>query len=138
MCYRSPNDSTEHYQLTICPWNAIDMLHNPNVKPDDESVLAPYWKGEATDLPWSKLEEYGYQLFLDGEVFLPTGREDLVSILEFLAQPHWLYAEDGATIAIAAEVEDRRDEHKRCFAGTPEGRELLDCIYPDWHRIFMD
>ncbi len=36
MCYRSPSDSTEHYQMTICPWNAIDMLHNPNVKPDEK------------------------------------------------------------------------------------------------------
>ena len=42
MCYRSPNDSSEFYQLTICPWNAIDMLHNPNSKPDDVSVLLPY------------------------------------------------------------------------------------------------
>ncbi len=136
MCYRSPNDSSEHYQLTICPWNAIDMLHNPNVKPDAESVLAPYWKGEATDLPWSKLEEYGYQLFLDGEVFLPAARGDLTEVLDWLTQPHWLFTEEGDTIAIA-EV-DRRDDQKICYSGTPEGRELLDCIYPEWNRIFMD
>ena len=26
MCYRSPNDSSERYTLTICPWNAIEMV----------------------------------------------------------------------------------------------------------------
>lgn len=136
MCYRSPNDSTEFYQLTICPWNAIDMLHNPNMKPDAESILAPYWQGSETDLPWPKLEEYGYQLFLDGQVFLPVKRADLVAILEWFAKPHWLFSEDGATIAIARE--DMRDADKVCFNATSEGRDLLDCMYEGWQRIFMD
>ncbi|MCP4505075.1 MAG: hypothetical protein GY826_01610, partial [Fuerstiella sp.] len=56
MCYRSPNDSSEFYQLTICPWNAIDMLRNPNVKPDENSVLEPYYRGSTDDMPWTKLE----------------------------------------------------------------------------------
>ena len=75
MCYRSPSDSSDHYTLTICPWNAIDMLHNPNVKPAQNSVLQPYYLGTEEDVPWAKLEEYGYQLFLDGEVFLPLADE---------------------------------------------------------------
>ena len=72
MCYRSPNDSSDFYQFTICPWNAIDMLHNPNVKPSEESVLGPYYRGTTESMPWPKLEEYCYQLFLDGEVFIPA------------------------------------------------------------------
>ena len=136
MCYRSPNDSTEHYQLTICPWNAIDMLHNPNMKPDAVSILVPYWKGEETDLPWSKLEEYGYQLFLDGQVFLPKKRQDLIDILNWYTRPDWLYSEDGATIAIAFQAAE--DEEKVRFDCTEPARDLLDCIFEDWQRIWMD
>jgi ferredoxin len=136
MCYRSPNDSTEHYQLTICPWNAIDMLHNPNVSPDAESVLQPYWRGDAVDLPWPKLEEYGYQLFLDGQVFLPTRREDLCGVLHWFTLPQWLYSEDGQTVSLAAESD--RNDQKVCYVATDEGRALLDCIFPGWHRMFMD
>lgn len=136
MCYRSPNDSTEHYQLTICPWNAIDMLHNPNVKPDDESIFSPYWKGEGSDLPWPKLEEYGYQLFLEGQVFLPTGRQDLIDILEWFVKPSWLFTAEGETVAIA-DVYDRDDEKVR-YVATVDGRALLDCVYEGWQRVFMD
>lgn len=136
MCYRSPNDSSEHYTLTICPWNAIDMLHNPNVSADDESVLLPYWRGTDGDLPWSKLEEYGYQLFLDGQVFLPVGRADLRGILDWFTRPSWLFAEDGATVAVA-ELKCE-DEHKVRYDATREGRALLDCIFAGWRRIWMD
>jgi ferredoxin len=136
MCYRSPNDSTEHYQLTICPWNAIDMLHNPNVKPDEQSVLAPYWKGEGADLPWPKLEEYGYQLFLDGQVFLPPGREDLQEILGWFQKPDWLFSADGETIAILGPEE--RGEFMIRYDATDDARELLDCIFVGWDRIWMD
>lgn len=136
MCYRSPNDSTDLYTLTICPWNAIDMLHNPNVSPDAESLLAPYWKGPEGKLPWPKLEEYGYQLFLDGQVYIPTKRQDLIEILNWLAQPHWLYSADGETVAIVRRTLE--DEEKVLFDATEEGRALLDCMYPDWKRIFMD
>ncbi|WP_437204918.1 4Fe-4S dicluster domain-containing protein [Planctomicrobium sp. SH664] len=136
MCYRSPNDSTEDYQLTICPWNAIDMLHNPNMKPDPVSVLAPYWKGEERGLPFPKLEEYGYQIFLDGQVYLPTKRQDLIDILEWFTKPHWLYSEEGETIAIARRSQE--DDVKVCYVATEPARDLLDCIFADWDRIWMD
>ena len=136
MCYRSPNDSTDHYQLTICPWNAIDMLHNPNVKPDDESVLLPYWRGEETDLPWSKLEEYGYQLFIEGQCILPVGREDLTEVVEWFLKPGWLYNAEGDTVAIADTYD--QDGEKIRYVATPDGRALLDCIYEGWQRVWMD
>ena len=137
MCYRSPQDSDDHYTLTICPWNAIDMLHNPNVKPDDESILAPYWKGNGEgEVPYSKLEEYGYQLRLDGEVFLPTGREDLIEVFDWLCKSDWLFSEDGETVAIAEEAS--RDEEKVRFTATEEGWALLDCMFTDWQRVWMD
>lgn len=136
MCYRSPQDSDDHYTLTICPWNAIDMLHNPNVKPDEESVLLPYWQGAGADLPWPKLEEYGYQLRLDGRVDLANNREDLKAVLEWFRKPDWLYSEEGATVAIVGET--TQDEYRTTYFATDEGRDLLDCIFPQWSRIFMD
>jgi ferredoxin len=136
MCYRSPNDSHDHYTLTICPWNAIDMLHNPNVSPDAESVLSPYWRGGDSELPWGKLEEYGYQLYIEGQSFVPVGRADLLGILEWFLKPSWLFNAAGDTVAIADEYS--RDEHKAKFVATPDGRALLDCIYSGWKRVWMD
>ncbi len=136
MCYRSPQDSNDHFTMTICPWNAIDMLHNPNVKPEETSVFMPYWKGSEDDLPWQKIEEYGYQLRLDGLVILPVGREDLTAILDWLCKPEWLFSEDGETIAIA--TVSTTDDEKISYVASEEGQDLLDCIFDGWHRIFMD
>ncbi|MEZ6068157.1 MAG: 4Fe-4S binding protein [Planctomycetaceae bacterium] len=136
MCYRSPNDSNDHYQLTICPWNAIDMLHNPNVKPDEQSILAPYWRGAESDLPWPRMEEYGYQLYIEGQCFLPIARADLLSTVDWFLRPDWLFSADGATVAIADVY--HRDEEKVKYVATPDGRALLDCIYQGWERVWMD
>lgn len=135
MCYRSPNDSSDMYQLTICPWNAIDMLHNPNVKPDAESSLEQYYLGSTADLNWPKLEEYGYQLFLDGEVFLPEGDETLNGFVQAFLEESWMYSEeDKVAILHAAEPGDKVIRYR----ATEEGRELLDCMFADYQRIFMD
>lgn len=135
MCYRSPNDSSEFYQLTICPWNAIDMLHNPNVKPDDQSVLQPYYLGSTPEITWSKLEEYGYQLFLDGEIFLPDDDETLNGFVKAFQEEAWMYSEeDKVAILMAGEPGDKVIRYQ----ATDEGRELLDCMFEDYQRIFMD
>lgn len=136
MCYRSPNDSSEFYQLTICPWNAIDMLHNPNVKPDDNSVLEPYYRGTGSKLPWPKLEEYGYQLFLDGEVFLPTAEEPLHKYFHILQEEAWMYSEEDNIRIVQAETESGEGFIR--YRATPEGRDLLDCMFRGYKRIFMD
>ena len=139
MGYRSPNDSTDRYQLTICPWNAIDMLHNPNVKPD-ESVLVPYYLGDGLgnagdDLPWPKLEEYAYQFFLDGEVFLPANEPDLFDILKHFEREDWYYDDDVRVRLI--EETARNDEFVR-FRATEEGRDVLDVAFEGYQRIFLD
>ena len=136
MCYRSPNDSTDLYQLTICPWNAIDMLHNPNVKPDDQSVLMPYYRGSSGDVPWPKLEEYSYQLFLDGEVFLPSEEKELHRIFQLLQEAAWMYSEED-NVRIVQEETEAGDGYVR-YTSTEEGRDLLDVIFQDYRRIFMD
>lgn len=135
LCYRIPTESNEYYTLEICPWNAIDMLHNPNVKPD-ESVLVPYYLGNGTDdLPWPKLEEYAYQFFLDGEVFLPTSETDLFDILQHFEREDWYY-DDDVRVRIIEETA-RNDEFVR-FRATDEGRDLLDVAFEGYQRIFLD
>ncbi|MCP4171786.1 MAG: hypothetical protein GY758_13540 [Fuerstiella sp.] len=136
MCYRSPNDSSEFYQLTICPWNAIDMLRNPNVKPDEHSVLEPYYRGSTADLPWTKLEEYAYQLFLDGEVFIPATEESMHGYFHILQEESWMYSEEDNVCFVQEDVE--KGEDAVCYQATAAGRDLLDVIFHDYQRIFMD
>jgi len=135
MCYRSPSDSSEHYTLEICPWNAIDMLHNPNIKPDEVSVLEPYYRGSGNDLPWPKLEEYGYQFFLDGEVFLADGEEQLIAALEHFQEPVWMFSETE-NCRILNDPEP--GEGYLHYTASDDGRALLDVIFQHYHRIFMD
>ena len=136
MCYRSPNDSSDLYTLTICPWNAIDMLHNPNVKPASSSVLEPYYRGETAEMPWTKLEEYSYQLFLDGEVFLPADNEDLNAFFGILQEEAWMYSEEDNIALVQAEVEE--GEGFRRYRATEPARDLLDVVFDGYERIFMD
>jgi len=136
MCYRSPNDSSDYYQMTICPWNAIDMLHNPNVKPDPVSVLQPYYKGSSEDITWSKLEEYSYQLFLDGEVFIPSDEETLHKVFGHLQEEAWMYSEEDNIRLVQEEVETGEDFVR--YRATEPARDLLDVIFANYERIFMD
>ncbi|MCA9064948.1 MAG: 4Fe-4S binding protein [Planctomycetaceae bacterium] len=136
MCYRSPNDSTDLYTLTICPWNAIDMLHNPNMKPSEHSVFEPYYRGESTGLPWPKLEEYGYQLFLDGEVFLPKAEEKLHEIFRLFQQEAWMYSDEDNVCIV--ESDPSEGEGYVRYRATEPGRDLLDVIFRSYDRIFMD
>ena len=136
MCYRSPNDSSDFYQLSICPWNAIDMLHNPNVKPAAKSVLEPYYRGDTPDMPWPKLEEYCYQLFLDGEVFIPISEEALNGYFKILQEEAWMYSEDDNIRLVSENAE--QSEHSIRYVATEPARDLLDVIFATYERIFMD
>ncbi|MCH2201698.1 MAG: 4Fe-4S binding protein [Fuerstiella sp.] len=136
MCYRSPNDSSDYYQLTICPWNAIDMLHNPNVKPTPVSVLEPYYRGSSSGMTWPKVEEYAYQLFLDGEVFIPAEDADLHEVLAYLQEDAWMYsAEDNIQLV---ETETELGEGFVRYRATEPARDLMDVMFQDYQRIFMD
>jgi len=135
MCYRSPRDSNEFFTLTICPWNAIDMLHNPNVKPDPVSVLQRCWLGGELDLPWAKLEEYGYQFFLDGEVLLPANDDKLNGYMRFFQRQAWQSSEAKPCALVE---ESRATDTYIQWQATDKGRALLDAIFDDYQRIFMD
>lgn len=136
MCYRSPNDSTEFYQLEICPWNAIDMLHNPNVKPSEQSVLEPYYRGSTPEMPWPKLEEYAYQLFLDGEVFIPADNDVMQGYFQILQEESWMYSTEDNIRIVALESETGEGFIR--FRATEPARDLLDVIFDGYARIFMD
>lgn len=134
LCYRIPTESTKHYNLEICPWNAIDMLYNPNVKPADP-VLKPYYLGNGGDVPWPKLEEYGYQFFLDGEVFLPADATDLQQIMQWFEREEWYY-DDNVRCRIVEQV--ARDDNYIRYCATSQGRDVLDVVFEDYQRVFLD
>ena len=140
LCYRIPTESTEHFNLEICPWNAIDMLYNPNVKPG-ESVLQPYYlktdDGLKTggELPWPKLEEFGYQFFLDGEVFLPANVPELQETLKHFEAEDWYY-DDDVRCHLIEEV-GRTEEYVR-FCATERGRDVFDIAFAGYQRLFLD
>ncbi len=112
------------------------MLHNPNVKPDDHSVLEPYYRGTSTGLPWPKLEEYGYQLFLDGEVFLPASEKALHRVFELFQEEAWMYSETDNVRIVMPDAETGEGFIR--YRATEEGRDLLDCMFQGYKRIFMD
>jgi len=135
LCYRSPRESSAVFTLTLCPWNAIDILHNPTRQRACESILQPYWLGRNDDLPWPKLEEYGYRLFLDGEVFLPADARDLIQSLDFLQQEQWRDARNAkCTIVKLA----GSNAHYLRYTVTEEGRAILSVVFEDYEGLFLD
>lgn len=135
LCYRVPSESTAHYNLEICPWNAIDMLHNPNMAKGEGSVLEPYWQGEDRNLPWMKMEEYAYQFRLDGEVFLPHDLADVQQMFQHFEQPLWYY-DESVRVPLIYEAE-RTPDYIR-YRATDEGRAVLDVMFDEYGRIFLD
>jgi hypothetical protein len=87
-------------------------------------------------MPWPKLEEYGYQLFLDGEVFLPASEKALHRVFQLFQEQSWMYSEEDNVQIVQTEVEEGEGFVR--YRATEEGRELLDCMYRGWKRIFMD
>jgi len=135
LCYRVPQESTDFYTMEVCPWNAIDIIVNPNVKPDEFSVLEPYYLGDRDDMPWPKLEEYGYQFFLDGVVYLTNADEELHQIVKHFQDELWYYGDDEKC-RIVGDVE--KHENFTAYYATPQGRAVLDVIYPEYEKIFQD
>ena len=96
---------------------------------------SPYYLGSTEELPWSKLEEYGYQLFLDGEIFLPDDDETLNGFVKAFIEESWMYSEEDKVAIIHP---GEHGEKVIRYRATDEGRELLDCMFDDYARIFMD
>ena len=84
---------------------------------------------------WTNLEEYAYQFLLDGEVFLPVGETELISYMPPLAAADWFLTPDE-NAALIVEVPGG-DDFVRDRA-TEEGRAILDAVFEDYDRIFLD
>jgi ferredoxin len=131
MCYRVPSESTGPWPMLICPWNAIDMIFNPNFK-ERSSVWEPYYQG--SDSPnFAKLEELGYDLYLNRETYIQKGSPYEKHIAPF-TQPVWSYGEGVFTVA--TRTEDRGEY--LLYSCTSEGDELVDYLYRDYRHVFLD
>ncbi len=133
LCYRIPSESTSHFNLAVCPWNAIDLIHNPNVG-DREPLLPAVYFGPEPSLSWGKLEEYGYQLFLNREVRVAEQRDDLHQVLSYFEEPHWGRAD--APWAITAPPQSQAGY--RLYVTTDEGHYLLTALFENYPRVFLD
>ena len=134
LCYRIPTQSTEHWTQEICPWNAIDMLHNPNVELG-EPMLAPYYAGPEDDMPWARLEEYGYQLYLNEEVRVRPYVQELVNVLRHFVAPQWSWGEGN--FSVVCEPQEIEGPHL-IYRTTPEGLAMLRTIFERYPKIFLD
>lgn len=136
LCYRVPSESTDFYQLYVCPWNAIDMLHNPALK-TTPTVLEPYFKGEREeDMPWDEIEEFGYALYLNEEIRVRPTDELRQKVMDYLTSPVWARNGEQPFRICNPEYEDRG--HFRLYRTTPEGLRLLIEVYEHYPKVFMD
>jgi ferredoxin len=136
MCYRVPSESTGPWQMEICPWNAIDLIYNPNFKDIKEEWATPwepYFAGQGEAPNFKKLEELGYQLYLNRLVYAKKGGELDGNLQPFL-KADWSYGE-GA-FAILELVED--DGEYVIYRCTEKGDELVDFLYRSYDHMFLD
>ena len=133
LCYRVPTMSNEHYTLEICPWNAIDMVYNPNVKLG-EPVLAPYYSGQDTDVPWAKLEEFAYQAYLNECLNIRATDSDLNEILSYFTESQWSWGE--GTFNVLNTPEDNTPF--LTYHTTENGLLMLKTIFEDYQKLFLD
>ena len=133
LCYRIPTQSTEHWTQEICPWNAIDMLHNPNVELGDP-VLLPYYVGPESEPPWGKLEEYGYQLYLNEEVCIRPYAKELAVVLAHFTTPNWSWGEGNFSVL----REPVSEGPLLVYRTTPQGLAMLQTIFERYGKLFLD
>ena len=134
LCYRIPTQSTEHWTQEICPWNAIDMLHNPNVELG-EPLLLPYYTGTEDETPWGRLEEYAYQLYLNEEVRIRPYVEDLVGVMRHFVSPVWSWGEGNFNVVYEPqEIEGPQ----LIYRTTPQGLTMLRTVFERYPKIFLD
>jgi hypothetical protein len=133
LCYRIPSQSTEHWTQEICPWNAIDLLLNPNVELG-EPVLRPYYVGSEPNPPWGKLEEYGYQAYLNEEIRIRPSATDLRKALSYFTGPNWSWGEGNFRTLTEAEIEGPY----LIYHTTPDGLAMLRTVFENYPKLFLD
>jgi ferredoxin len=132
MCYRVPSESTGPWTMEICPWNAIDLIYNPNFK-KRESLLEPYYVGDDPNLDFCKLEEIGYHLYLNRMTYIGKGSPLKEQIKPFLS-PVWSYG--NGRFAILRPGEPHGDV--AVFECTEEGDSLVAFLFENYEHMFLD
>jgi ferredoxin len=136
-CYRIPSESTGPWTMEICPWNAIDMTKNPNFVEKGAGqwamALEPYFAGAEGAPNFRKLEEIGYQLYLNRTMYLKKGHE-YQSHMGLLTKDVWSYGEGNFSICTLADSTGEID----CYACTEKGDELIDFLFRDYQQMFLD
>lgn len=135
MCYRVPSESTGPWSMDICPWNAIDLIYNPNFKEVDpwDPILEPYFAGAGEAPNFKKLEELGYQLYLNRLIYAKKGSEIENNIQPFLKED-WSWGEGNFAILVPAEQNGEVITY-RC---TESGEDLVDHLYKHYEHMFLD
>ncbi len=136
LCYRVPSESTDYYQLVVCPWNAIDMLYNPAQK-STPTVLEPYYRGEPQEeMPWDEIEEFGYALYLNEELRVRPHDEIRQKVMDFFTSPVW--ARNGEEPFRICDPQFEEHDGYRLYRATPEGLQLLIEVFEGYPKVFMD
>lgn len=136
MCYRVPSESTGPWTMEICPWNAIDLIYNPNFAEkgaaERPSLLEPYYAG--SDKPnFKKLEELGYQLYLNRLLYVKKG-SDYEKALQPFIEASWTDGDSSFPLLRFAENSGEID----VYVVTEPGDDLIDFLYRDYDHMFLD
>lgn len=136
MCYRVPSESTGPWTMEICPWNAIDLIYNPNFKEvkDWQEIWPAYFAGSGPEPDFRKLEELGYQLYLNRMIYAKKDSEIEKNIQPFL-QSDWTYGEGNFAILAPCDPCSGEVDIYRC---TEEGDALVDFLYSSYDKMFLD
>ena len=99
LCYRVPSESTGPWTMAICPWNAIDLIHNPCLPANDWPPLwVAFYAGDAKP-DFDRLEQLGYQLFLNQLIYVKP-ETALAEQLAPFAEDVWSTDEGNGRFAI--------------------------------------
>ena len=109
------------------------MVYNPNVKLG-EPVLAPYYSGPETDVPWAKLEEFAYQAYLNECLNIRATDSDLNEILSYFTESQWSWGE--GTFNVLNTPEDNTPF--LTYHTTENGLLMLKTIFEDYQKLFLD
>ena len=135
VCVHIPQKKTNPYELTVCPWNAIDLILNPNFKEVKEwgEIWPAYFAGADPTPDFRKLEELGYDLYLNRMIRAAKGSELEKQIGPF-TRPDWSWGESHFAVLELSESQGPVD----LYACTPQGDELVEFLYQKYEKMFLD
>lgn len=137
MCYRVPSESTGPWTLEICPWNAIDLIYNPNfagVKNWGDFVWQPKYAGQAK-LNFAKLEEVGYSLYLNRAIDVRPGT-DLEKWIDPFVKEEW--SDNGGETKFAVLEKTASNDRFDTYTVTEPADAMVADLYAGYNHMFLD